>query len=85
MHKLGRKQLKLSLPERIDTVPAGLAAYGLELSEDGQELTYTYDAKSERTGITTLLNDLRTAGITFNDLNTTQSSLEEIFVNLVHQ
>jgi ABC-2 type transport system ATP-binding protein len=85
MQKLGRKQLTLSLPEKIDSIPAALAAYQLELSEDGEELTYTYDAKGERTGITTLLNDLRAAGITFNDLNTTQSSLEEIFVNLVHQ
>jgi ABC-2 type transport system ATP-binding protein len=85
MQKLGRKQLTLSLPEKIHSIPAALAAYQLELSEDGEELTYTYDAKGERTGITTLLNDLRAAGITFNDLNTTQSSLVEIFVNLVHQ
>jgi ABC-2 type transport system ATP-binding protein len=83
MQKLGRKQLKLSLQGKIDAVPASLDAYQLELSEDGEELIYTYDSQGERTGITTLLNDLRNAGITFNDLNTTQSSLEEIFVNLV--
>lgn len=83
MQKLGRKQLKLSLQEKIGAVPASLDAYQLELSEDGEELTFTYDTQGERTGITTLLNDLRNAGITFNDLNTTQSSLEEIFVNLV--
>ncbi len=53
------------------------------MSEDGEELIYTYDTKGERTGITTLLNDLRDAGINFSDLNTTQSSLEEIFVGLV--
>jgi ABC-2 type transport system ATP-binding protein len=85
MQKLGRKQLKLALSERIDTIPTSLAAYHLELSEEGEELTFNYDAKGERTGITTLLNDLRAAGISFHDLNTTQSSLEEIFVNLVHK
>ncbi|MBX9711533.1 MAG: ABC transporter ATP-binding protein [Xanthobacteraceae bacterium] len=83
MQKLGRKQLKLHLPERIVSLPPALAPYNLEISEDGEELTYTYDTKGERTGITTLLNDLRDAGLAFNDLNTTQSSLEEIFVSLV--
>ncbi|MBV5271581.1 MAG: multidrug ABC transporter ATP-binding protein, partial [Afipia sp.] len=66
-------------------VPASLAAHHLDLSADGEELTYTYDTKGERTGITALLNDLSAAGVRFNDLNTTQSSLEEIFVSLVHQ
>ena len=85
MQKLGRKQMILHLQDAIVAVPPSLAAYNLELSEDGRELTYTYDTKGERTGITTLLNDLRGAGLTFNDLNTRQSSLEEIFVNLVQR
>ncbi len=85
MQKLGRKQLKLHLQDKLAAVPASLAAHHLELSADGEELIYTYDTKGERTGITALLNDLSTAGVRFNDLNTTQSSLEEIFVSLVHQ
>ncbi len=85
MQKLGRKQLKLHLQEKLTTIPASLAAHHLELSADGAELIYTYDTKGERTGITALLNDLNGAGVRFNDLNTTQSSLEEIFVSLVHQ
>ena len=85
MQKLGRKQLKLHLQEKLTAVPPSLAAHHLELSADGDELIYTYDTKGERTGITALLNDLSLAGVRFNDLNTTQSSLEEIFVSLVHQ
>jgi ABC-2 type transport system ATP-binding protein len=85
MQKLGRKQLKLHLQDKLAAVPASLAAHHLDLSADGAELTYTYDTKGERTGITALLNDLSGAGVRFNDLNTTQSSLEEIFVSLVHQ
>ncbi|EGP06468.1 ABC-type multidrug transport system, ATPase component [Bradyrhizobiaceae bacterium SG-6C] len=85
MQKLGRKQLKLHLQEKLTAIPAALAAHHLELSADGGELIYTYDTKGERTGITALLNDLSGAGVRFNDLNTTQSSLEEIFVSLVHQ
>ncbi|BEV44933.1 ABC transporter ATP-binding protein [Afipia carboxidovorans] len=85
MRKLGRKQLTLHFNEPVTALPASLGIYQLELSEDRKELTYTYDTKGERTGITTLLNDLRAAGLNFNDLNTTQSSLEDIFVNLVHR
>ncbi|WP_425990322.1 ABC transporter ATP-binding protein [Afipia sp. DC4300-2b1] len=85
MQKLGRKQLKLHLQEKLAAIPAALAAHDLELSPDGDELIYTYDTKGERTGITALLNDLNASGVRFNDLNTTQSSLEEIFVSLVHQ
>jgi ABC-2 type transport system ATP-binding protein len=85
MQKLGRKQLKLHLQSRLPAIPPSLAAHHLELSENGEELIYTYDTKGERTGITALLNDLGQAGVRFNDLNTTQSSLEEIFVSLVHQ
>jgi len=83
MQKLGRKQLKLHLQGRLDALPAALAPYHLELADDGRELIFTYDTQSERTGITTLLSDLRDADIRFKDLSTTQSSLEEIFVNLV--
>jgi ABC-2 type transport system ATP-binding protein len=85
MRKLGRKQLKLHLQDRLSAIPASLAAHHLELSAEGEELIYTYDTKGDRTGITALLNDLSAAGVRFNDLNTTQSSLEEIFVSLVHQ
>lgn len=83
MRKLGKKQLALQLHEPLDQIPIALSAYHLELSEDGNELIYTYDTQSERTGITGLLSDLSQAGVKFKDLNTTQSSLEDIFVSLV--
>ncbi len=83
MQKLGRKRMKLHLSGRLADVPAALSAYNLALADDGKELVYTYDTKSERTGITSLLADLRDAGIKFSDLETTQSSLEDIFVSLV--
>ena len=83
MRTLGRKRLVLELHSRLAAPPASLAAYALELSPDGERLTYTYDTRAERTGITRLLKELSAAGITFKDLNTTQSSLEEIFVGLV--
>jgi len=85
MRKLGKKQLTLELRERIDAVPAALAAHHLSLAADGKELTYTYDTRGEHTGITALLDDLHRAGIMFKDLRTTQSSLEDIFVGLVRQ
>src|SRR4051794_7152030 len=85
MQKLGKKRLTLHLQGRIDAVPATLAPYNLELSEDGREVTYNYDTKGERTGITSLLSDLRNAGIRISDLDTTQSSLEDIFVSLVRK
>ena len=83
MRKLGRKQLKLYLHKSRTALPPELQDRGLALSSDGSELIYTYDTQAERTGITTLLKDLGAAGITFRDLTTTQSSLEDIFVNLV--
>jgi len=83
MQKLGQKQLKLQLQGRIDAIPPALAAYNLKLSPEGCELTYDYDTRSERTGITSLLGDLRNAGIRFSDLDTVKSSLEDIFVSLV--
>jgi ABC-2 type transport system ATP-binding protein len=83
MHKLGKKQLTLQLQKRLDAIPGALAAYQLTLSADGNELTYTYDTQGERTGITALLKDLNSSGIRFKDLHTTESSLEDIFVDLV--
>jgi ABC-2 type transport system ATP-binding protein len=83
MLKLGKKQLTLELQKKLDAVPAELAAYHLILAAGGSELTYTYDTRGERTGITALLSDLNKAGIRFKDLHTTQSSLEDIFVGLV--
>jgi ABC-2 type transport system ATP-binding protein len=85
MRKLGKKQLKLQLNQKLDAVPPALAAYGLTLAADGHELIYSYDTQGERTGITTLLKDLTAAGIRFRDLSTVQSSLEDIFVDLVSQ
>ncbi len=85
MRKLGKKQLTLELRERIAAIPPELAAYDLRPAAGGKELTYTYDTKSEHTGITALLDDLHRAGITFKDLQTTQSSLEDIFVDLVRE
>jgi ABC-2 type transport system ATP-binding protein len=85
MHKLGKKQLTLQLHNKLDAIPAKLAAHRLDLTADGDELIYTYDTQGERTGITVLLNDLNHAGIRFRDLNTSQSSLEDIFVDLVRQ
>jgi ABC-2 type transport system ATP-binding protein len=85
MRKLGKKQLTLELHDPIDAIPGALGAYNLTLGGSGRELTYTYDTKGERTGITALLDDLHVAGIRFNDLKTTQSSLEDIFVGLVRQ
>ncbi len=83
MHKLGRKQLTLQLEAPLDRIPDGLAAHKLELAGDGHELVFTYETQGERTGILPLLQDLREAGIGFRDLQTTQSSLEDIFVSLV--
>lgn len=83
MRKLGIKQLTLELQDTVKTLPKVLKTHKLELAENGTRLIYTYDARGERTGITALLNDVRKAGITFRDIHTTQSSLEDIFVNLV--
>jgi ABC-2 type transport system ATP-binding protein len=85
MRELGKKELVLQLSERLADIPSELAAYHLDLSEDGLELTYHYDTRQERTGITSLLSSLSAAGINFNDLQTSQSSLEEIFVGLVNK
>jgi ABC-2 type transport system ATP-binding protein len=83
MRKLGRKQLTLHLAKTLDAVPPELAVHNLTLAEDGNALVFTYDTQAEHTGVTALLTDLSTAGIRFRDLQTTQSSLEDIFVRLV--
>ncbi len=85
MRDLGKKQLVLHLQEPLTDVPSQLSQYHLELGDDGQNLTYTYDTKQNSTGITALLGELRAADIHFNDLETTQSSLEDIFVDLVNR
>jgi len=84
MRKLGKKRLTLHLQNPINTIPSALAPYHLAICESGHALIYDYDTKSEHTGITSLLSDLRNAGIRFSDIDTTQSSLEDIFVSLVH-
>jgi ABC-2 type transport system ATP-binding protein len=83
MHKLGKKQLTLQLVQPMGEIPARLAAHRLSLAHGGRELVYTYDTQAEHTGITGLLDALASAGIAFKDIQTTQSSLEDIFVDLV--
>ena len=85
MHKLGKKQLTLQLHQALDTIPAELEGHHLALANGGSELVYTYDTQGPRTDITGLLTDLSQAGIRFKDLDTTQSSLEDIFVDLVRR
>jgi ABC-2 type transport system ATP-binding protein len=85
MQKLGRKQLTLQLQQPLAGIPAALAPFKLESSADGNELTYTYDTQAARTGITALIDALAAAGIPFKDIQTKESSLEEIFVTLVRE
>ena len=83
MRKLGKKQLTLQLNVQLDRIPDSLAPYELTLAADGKALVYTYDTRAERTGITALLGAMNEAGVRFHDVQTTQSSLEDIFVSLV--
>ncbi|MCC7251091.1 ABC transporter ATP-binding protein [Hyphomicrobium sp.] len=85
MLKLGKKQLTIELQKPLAEIPPSLAAHALELAPGGHTLVFTYDTQADRTGITALLNDMREAGIGFKDLATSQSSLEDIFVDLVRQ
>ena len=85
MRKLGKKHLKLHLVERLEAVPPALAGHKLALAGDGTELIYDFDARGERTGITTLLTELSAAGVRFRDLDTVESSLEDIFVDVVRK
>ena len=83
MQKLGKKQLTLQLQEPLKAVPPGLSQYDLQVEGEGTELVYTFDAQAEHTGIAELLRELSKRGVDFKDLQTQQSSLEEIFVSLV--
>src|SRR5215212_3383797 len=85
MKKLGKKELTLQLAEPLTAVPPELAEWQVELRADGSELLYVFDGQAERTGIPSLLGRMRDIGIAFKDLNTRQSSLEDIFVSLVHE
>jgi ABC-2 type transport system ATP-binding protein len=85
MRELGKKELVLHLTEPLAEIPVALGDFKLELGKAGCELTYHYDTRRDHTGITSLLGALHDAGIKFNDLNTSQSSLEEIFVGLVNK
>ena len=85
MRKLGEKQLTIHLQEKLKAVPMALAKHDLALAKDGEALVFTYDTKAERTGITSLLADLSKQKIGFNDIETSERSLEDIFVTLVHQ
>ena len=83
MKKLGKKQLTLHLQHKLETLPAELNEYEIEITANGHELLYTFDAQKEETGIVKLLKKLSESNIEFKDLNTKESSLEEIFVSLV--
>jgi ABC-2 type transport system ATP-binding protein len=83
MRKLGKKQLTLQLHQKLTAIPAELSTFKLSIGEDGNTLIYDYDTKAERTGVATLLGELSHAGLRIRDLQTTQSSLEDIFVGLV--
>src|SRR5690606_25659892 len=85
MRKLGKKQLILQLTRPLTSLPETLMSYPLALAQDGSELIYTYDTREEATDITVFLQSLNDAGIAFRDLQTRESSLEEIFVNLVSE
>jgi ABC-2 type transport system ATP-binding protein len=83
MRKLGRKQLTLQLQQRLAAIPPELSRFNLSIGDDGSTLIYDYDTQAERTGVATLLGELSRAGLRIRDLQTNQSSLEDIFVGLV--
>jgi ABC-2 type transport system ATP-binding protein len=83
MAQMGEKQIEVMLTDPIADIPDSLSAHNLTLNGNGRALVYTYDTNADRTGITTLLNDVAQAGLVLSDVQTRQSSLEEIFVNLV--
>jgi ABC-2 type transport system ATP-binding protein len=85
MHKLGKKQMKFELQQKLAAVPSELAAYDLALADDGGTLIYSYEAQGEQRGVTRLVEELLRQGIRLRDINTTQSSLEDIFVDLVRK
>jgi ABC-2 type transport system ATP-binding protein len=83
MQRLGKKQLSLQLKQPLSVIPDALAAYALELTDDGHQLVFHFDAQREHTGIAELLADLATNGVEFKDLKSSESSLEDIFINLL--
>ena len=83
-HKLGKRQMTIELEHTIESIPQSLTLWSLELSDEGNQLTYTYDSHSEHTGIAELLRAIDRSGLLLKDVNTSQSSLEDIFINLVH-
>ena len=85
MRRLGRKEMRIELSCPINDIPEALASYGLERGDDGASLVYRYDTQAERTGISRLLSALSAEGIVLRDVQTRQSSLEEIFVGLVRE
>jgi ABC-2 type transport system ATP-binding protein len=85
MARMGKKQLTVQLSKPIKALPASLTSDALVLSPDGDKLIYSYDTRAERTGITKLLSDVSAAGLTLTDIETSQSSLEDIFVDLVKE
>ena len=85
MKRMGHRELRIELTKPIDEIPPALAKYDLDYSAEDQTLVYTYEANGERTGITSLIADIKSAGLTLRDIETKQSSLEEIFVGLVRE
>ena len=85
MKKLGKKSLTVALNQPLHQLPAELSQWDLSLKSDGHEIEYIFDTRAERTGVSSLLRTLGDLGIGYKDLNTQQSSLEDIFVSLVHQ
>ena len=85
LHKLGQKKLTLQLAKPLKSIPSKLKVHELKLSDDGKSMTFTYDTHAEQSGIAGLMDDVRAAKIEISDLQTTQSSLEDIFVNLVQK
>ena len=83
IHRMGRKEMEIDLGTPLDAIPDALGQYDLRLAEDGHSLVYTYDTQAARTGITSLLKDLQAAGLVLRDVQTRQSSLEDIFVGIV--
>ena len=85
MKKLGKKTLTLNLQDPLAAIPPALVQWDLTLKADGNELEYVFDSNLEKTGVPSLLRKLSDLGIAFKDLHTSQSSLEDIFVSLVHR
>ncbi|MDJ1016478.1 MAG: ABC transporter ATP-binding protein [Paracoccaceae bacterium] len=85
MARMGQKEMRIELAEPLDAIPEALSGYNLQRAENGCRLIYTYDTAAERTGITRLLNDLQASGLVLRDMQTSQSSLEDIFVGLVRE